>query len=67
MLYTEKIHVKDLVPNDAFQIKYEQIESDEEWKVALIKEIIQEKQEQIQIPNFTSSDLEELLTFLCTG
>ena len=67
LLLTDKSHVSELVPNDAFQVKYHPLEAEEEWKVNLIHEIIQIKEEQLDVPDFSLASLEELLTFLCTG
>ena len=67
LLKTDKSDVIELVPNDAFQLKYHQIEDHETWKVPLIKEIIETKQEQLEIFNFTNDDIDEMLNFLCTS
>ena len=67
LLKTDKSDVIELVPNDAFQLKYHQIEDHETWKVPLIKEIIETKQEQLEIFNFTNDDIDDMLNFLCTS
>ena len=66
LLITDKSDVRDLLPSDASQLKYFPMDANENWKLPLIKEMIDTKQQQLEISNFTDDDLEEMLIFLCT-
>jgi hypothetical protein len=67
LLKTDKSDVSELVPDDAFQLKYHPIQSEEQWRLPFIFDIIEAKNDQMSIPNISDSDLEEMLTVLCTS
>ena len=65
LLLTDKPDVRKLVPNDAYQVKYHPIISQEEWRLPFIHEIIEAKNDQINIQNIGNDDLDEMLDALC--
>ena len=65
LLLTDKSDVRKLVPNDAYQVKYHPIISQEEWRLPFIHEIIEAKNDQINILNIGNDDLDEMLDALC--
>ena len=65
LLLTDKPDVRKLVPNDAYQVKYHPIISQEEWRLPFIHEIIEAKNDQINILNIGNDDLDEMLDALC--
>ena len=67
LLLTKKTDVHQLVPNDALDIPYHPISSVEEWRVPFIKELIDAKNDQLNILNIVGDDLDEMLTALCTS
>ena len=67
LLLTKKTDVHQLVPNDAFDVPYHPIRSVEEWRVPFIKELIDAKNDQLNILNIVGDDLDEMLTALCTS
>ena len=67
LLYTDKSDVSELVPDDAFKVKYHTIKSEEQWRLPFIEDIIEAKNYQLLIPNISDSDLDEMLTVLCTS
>ena len=67
LLYTDKSDVSELVPDDAFKVKYHTIKSEEQWRLPFIEDIIEAKNYQLSIPNISDSDLDEMLTVLCTS
>ena len=54
-----------MVPNDALNIKYHPIKVEEIWKVSMIEEIIEAKNSNIEIVDFTEEELAEIMEFLC--
>ena len=67
LLKTDKSDVRQLVPNDATGLRYHPIEESEKWKISLIKEIIETKQENLEISSFNDDELEQMLHFLCVS
>ena len=65
LLLTDKPDVRKLVPNDAYQVKYHPIISQEEWRLPFIHEIIEAKNDQINILNIGNDYLDEMLDALC--
>ena len=67
LLRTNKTDVCQLVPNDAFDVHYHPISSVDEWRVPFIMELIDAKNDQLNISNIADGDLEEMLSALCTS
>ena len=67
LLRTEKSDVSELVPDDALKVKYHPMKSEEQWRLPFIQDIIEAKNDQLSIPHISDSDLDEMLTMLCTS
>ena len=67
LLQTDKSDVSELVPNDAFKIKYHPVNPQEEWRVSFIRDIIDGKNDQVNITNIEEDDLDAMLNALCTS
>ena len=67
LLQTDKADVRQLVPADAYQVKYHSMAPDDEWKLGFINDIIEAKNGKIEVPNISDSDLDDMLTVLCTS
>ena len=52
--------------DDLNKISYFKLEEDELWKVSMIKEIINIKAGEIEVPGFELEEIEALLSHLCT-
>ena len=67
LLNTDKTHVRELCPQDAFNFKYHQIPQEEQWRLPFIQDIIEAKNGQMSISNMMDSDLDDILSALCTS
>ena len=67
LLRTEKSDVSELVPDDALKVKYHPMKSEEQWRLPFIQDIIEAKNDQLSISHISDSDLDEMLTMLCTS
>ena len=67
LLLTDKADVRELVPNDAYQVKYNPIQPEEEWRLPFIRDIIDAKNDLLDIQNISKEDLDEMLDTLCAG
>ena len=65
LLLTDKADVRQLEPNDAYQVNYHPINQEEEWRLPFICDIIEAKNDQLNILNISDDDLEEMLDALC--
>ena len=43
------------------------LESDDQWKIEPIKEIIEAKAGNMEIPGFSKEELDDILLYLCTS
>ena len=66
MLLTGKISVNEVTGEDIKSIEYFPMDKTENWKVEVIKEIIDVKSKIAAIDNFECEELETILTYLCT-
>ena len=67
LLKSDKARIVDLIPEDAYQIKYHQIIPDEKWRLPFIQNIIETKNNQMMIMNITDDELDDMLDVLCTS
>ena len=67
LLQTNKTEVRELVPGDAYTIKYHPIAHDDEWKLKFIHDIVEAKNGKMEVPNISDSDLDNMLTALSTS
>ena len=67
LLMTEKATVEELVPEDVRYFKYHPMSEGEGWKIAILQEINETLQGNMNISEFEHDELEEMLEYLCTS
>ena len=67
LLKSDKARIVDLIPEDAYQVKYHQITTNEKWRLPFIQNIIETKNDQMMIMNITNDELDDMLDVLCTS
>ena len=67
MLLAGKTSVNEVTGKDIESIEYFPMDKTENWKVEVIKEIIDVKSKIAAIDNFECEELETILTYLCTS
>ena len=67
LLLTDKNYIDDLCKDDILKINYNKIDPKDNWKIDFIKEITDVKFNQLEVKNFSTEELEEILNFLCTS
>ena len=65
LLKTDKADIKDLVPNDATNMRYHPIQEEEQWKISILQELVEAKNRNLEIENFNAVEIDEMLEFLC--
>ena len=59
-------HVQNLKPDDV-TYKYREIPVDEQFRVDLIKEIIEVKHKKLEVPGFSMEELDEIMQHICVS
>ena len=65
MMLTDNDSIEQLDANSG-DIEYHEIPDSETWRVDFVKEIVELKNGDIELPGFDRKELEEILDFLCT-
>jgi hypothetical protein len=66
LLLTNKNTIDELGMDDIDKLKYCDIEEDKKWRVQMAKEIIDIKSSKLELDNFSTDELDEMLEHLCT-
>ena len=67
MLLVNKESIKDLKPTDANTIVYKEVPEGEMWRIDMLKELIEERTQHIEIEGFSTNELDEIVDLLCTS
>ena len=60
-------NVDAISPRDANLMKYHQLEEDEQWKVAIVKEMTNVKFGRLDVEDFSIEELDEMISTVCTS
>ena len=63
---TNLTDIKEITRSNMKELKYQNLDTADEWKVAMIKEITDIKFNQLEVDNFNHDELQDILEFLCT-
>ena len=66
MELVKKDNIEELIVEDAQMIVYKEIPAEESWRIGVVKDIIDIKNKNASLENFTDEDLENMLDFVCT-
>ena len=64
MLMSGKLSVKELKYVD---IPYYEVPEDEKWKIEFVKELLEIKHGDTNLPGWEQEELDYILNYLCTG
>ena len=67
LLLMNKNNVSELRPTDCNLFKYRKETAENAWKVKMVKELIEIKNETLHVDNFDSQDLLDILNDLCVN
>ena len=67
LLLTEKHSIDDVSKYDIKELKLQEIAIEDRWKINFIKEIIEIKNNQLGLNEFTIDELTDILRYLCTS
>ena len=63
---TGKGTIEDLEVKDDNSIHYHKVPACEEWRVGLLKEMIDIKNEEIDVPGIEMDQLDQIINYVCT-
>jgi hypothetical protein len=66
MTQTGLNRVDDLKP-EKVDIEYHKIENSDEWKINFVKELVNIKQEELNVAGMVSEELDEIIEYLCSS
>ena len=66
MIKTGMNRVEDLKAGKV-DIEYHKVEKTDEWKIGFVKELVNVKQEELNVAGMDSEELDEILEYLCTS
>ena len=67
LLMTNKSTINDVTKEDIKTLKYKECEPENAWKIVMVKELVEVRNNQLRVENFENDELDEILTFLCTS
>ena len=65
LLLVNKGNVNNLLPTDSAQIQYREENPDNKWKIDLVKEIVEVRNDKLQVENIHDDELKDILHYLC--
>ena len=65
LLLTEKDTIEHVTKRDVKKLKYHKAAIEDSWKIDIVKELIEIKNDQLSLNDFTKEELNEILTHLC--
>ena len=67
MILFNKVRVEDISKSDVDAFKYAEVPPGNEWRVEMVKEMIEIRNSNLEVENFDEEELEEILNYLCTS
>ena len=67
LLLTKKANVDEITDEDVEAIEYAPITEENTWRINLIREITDNKFNQLEIDGFSKEECEEILQFACVS
>ena len=67
MLLFDKNKIEDIEENDTNNYIYAPVQSDDEWKIQLVNELINVKHDELVLDNLSKEEVDEIIEFLCTS
>ena len=64
---TSKDDISDLVPSDVSEMKYQPVDAIDEWRISMVKELIDVKWGQAVIGNLSDNEVDDIIEDICTS
>ena len=67
MLLLGKVSIDDIRQKDIDNFEYSPVLPENQWKVDMVKEIIDVQADQLNVEKFSREELQEMMEYLCTS
>ena len=67
MLLCEKDNIESISISDLKDLKYFPVPENESWRVNLLKELLDSRLENMEIPGFSQQELTNMIDFVCVS
>ena len=67
MLLFNKNSIDEIEEKDIIEYVYAPVESHDEWKLQMIKELIDVKNKELEIENLSKEEVDHMIEYLCTS
>ena len=67
LLLTSKDDISDLVPSDVSKMEYQPVNANDEWRISMVKELIDVKWGQAVIGNLSDNEVDDIIEDICTS
>ena len=66
-MLTTKDDISDLVPSDVLQMEYHPVNANDEWRITMVKELIDVKWGQAVIENLSHREIDDIIEDICSS
>ena len=67
MLLFNKNSIDEIEEKDIIEYVYAPVENKDEWKLQMIKELIDVKNKELEIENLSKEEVDHMIEYLCTN
>ena len=67
MLLTGKDSIEEIKERDVVDVEYAPVNQEDHWKIQMVMEVIDVRDGQLQLENFSKEEIEDTLEYLCTS
>ena len=67
LMLTTKDDISDLVPSDVLQMEYHPVNANDEWRITMVKELIDVKWGQAVIENLSHREIDDIIEDICSS
>ena len=67
MLLLEKHTIEEVTVKDLSSFEYQPVQPGDQWKVGMVRELLEIRENNLDVENLTTNEIEEVLEYLCTS
>ena len=65
MIHCDSTSVVDMNCDDVDKLVYSDLPMTEEWRVSIIRELMQTRRDDVEVPGFSKDDISDILNSVC--
>ena len=67
MLLTDKDTIEEVKESDVLDVEYAPVNKEDQWKIQMVMELIDVRDGQLELENFSNEEIEDTIEHLCTS